>query len=108
MHITFCFLEGNQELEYGLWGDEEYSKPYTFCHFTTLYSIRIFLTIFSFLFWGEFLEASYSGYMPLLVSLTSHSTQNASGLGGRSRNSSRMLSNEGNKMTAGGCFGRPV
>lgn len=84
------------------------SKPYTFCHFTTLYGVRIFLTIFSFLFWGEFLEASYSGYMPLLVSLTSHSTQDASGLGGRSRNSSRMLSNEGNKMTAGGCFGRPV
>ena len=62
-----------------------------------------FSTIFFFLSW-EFLKASCPGYMPLLVQLTSHPTQDASGLGGRIRNPfSRMLSNEGNKTTTGGC-----
>lgn len=37
---------------------------------------------FFFLSW-ESLEASCPGYMPLLVALTSHSTQDARGLGGK-------------------------
>lgn len=64
--------------------------------------------LFSFLF-GEFLEASCPGYMPFLVPLTGHSTQDVKVLGGSTGNSfSRMFSNGGDKMTAGGCLGRTM
>ena len=99
---------GVQEVGYGLAGNEGQRGACKFHHFIPLCAIRTFQPLFL-SFFGVF-----GGQLPWLHAFTCCTDQSFNsrcqgprreGLG---TSFSRMLSNERNKMTAGGCLGWPV
>lgn len=100
--------EGIQEVGYGLAGSEGQRGACKFHYFIPLCTIRTFQPLFlSFL-------GVFGGQLPWLHAFACRTDQSFnSGCQGPRREGlgtpfSRMLSNEGNKTTAGGCLGWPV